>query len=41
MPPMWVLESPEGNDRRIATARLKSGDRLRIGRVELTVGQKN
>lgn len=29
------------NDRRIATARLKSGDRLRIGRVELTVGQKN
>ena len=95
MPPMWVLESPEGtfrltpgavktvgrtpradfildaalvsrlhcrltaaadnlevvdlrstngtfvNDKRIATARLKSGDRLRIGRVELTVGQKN
>ena len=29
------------NDKRIATARLKSGDRLRIGRVELTVGQKN
>lgn len=29
------------NDKRIAKARLKSGDRLRIGRVELTVGQKN
>ena len=29
------------NDKRVAKARLKSGDRLRIGRVELTVGQKN
>jgi len=29
------------NDKRVATAHLKSGDRLRIGRVELTVGQKN
>ena len=29
------------NGKRIATARLKSGDRLRIGRVELTVGQTN
>ena len=25
------------NDKRVAKARLKSGDRLRIGRVELTV----
>jgi pSer/pThr/pTyr-binding forkhead associated (FHA) protein len=29
------------NDKRVAKARLKSGDRLRVGRVELTVGQKN
>ena len=29
------------NDKRVAKARLKSGDRLRIGRVELTVGQRN
>jgi pSer/pThr/pTyr-binding forkhead associated (FHA) protein len=29
------------NDKRVAKARLKSGDRLRIGRVELTIGQKN
>ena len=38
------LKSTNGtfvNDRRIGKARLKSGDRLRIGRVELTVGQRN
>jgi pSer/pThr/pTyr-binding forkhead associated (FHA) protein len=28
------------NDQRVTTARLKTGDRLRIGRVELTVGQQ-
>jgi pSer/pThr/pTyr-binding forkhead associated (FHA) protein len=27
------------NDRRVNTARLASGDRLRIGRIELTVGR--
>ena len=28
------------NDQRVEKARLKTGDRLRIGRVELTVGKK-
>jgi pSer/pThr/pTyr-binding forkhead associated (FHA) protein len=28
------------NDRRVQKARLKTGDRLRIGRVELTIGKK-
>jgi pSer/pThr/pTyr-binding forkhead associated (FHA) protein len=28
------------NDKRIQKARLKTGDRLRIGRVELTIGRK-
>jgi pSer/pThr/pTyr-binding forkhead associated (FHA) protein len=28
------------NDKRVAKARLATGDRLRIGRVELTVGQQ-
>src|SRR3977135_2842306 len=28
------------NDRRVQKARLKTGDRLRIGRVELTIGRK-
>jgi pSer/pThr/pTyr-binding forkhead associated (FHA) protein len=38
------LKSTNGtfvNDKRIGKAHLTNGDRLRIGRVELTVGQKN
>ncbi len=37
------LESTNGtfvNDKRVAKARLATGDRLRIGRVELTVHQQ-
>jgi len=38
------LKSTNGtfvNDKRVGKAHLKKGDRLRLGRVELTVGQKN